>query len=528
MFDLLIKNGLVADGDSEELYRADVAVEGDVISAVAPDISPGRAKRVIDAGGKVAAPGFVDVHSHSDYYLLIDPRARSKILQGVTTEIGGNCGYAAAPMDGETRRLRAKDYKEQFGMDVEWTGLDGYFKALSAMRPSVNFAALIGYNTIRGSVIGLNGRGPGPAEMKAIRETVGRGLDDGALGMSIGIVYPPACFAGREELVQAYSEVARRGKVFTSHIRSEGAELIESLEEVIDVARRSGARLQVSHLKTAGEANWGKLDRAFEMLEGAMEDGVPIMADRYPYLASNTGLSVVLPDSAFEGGRPGLLEALRSEGTRDSFKKAILENHPDAGYWDKVMIAQVRPGGPNADLEGLTVAEAAALRGKDVFELIFGLLAEEEAQVEAIYFVMSQANMDRIIGKPWVMIGSDAGARAADGPLSVGRPHPRAFGTFPKFFKEYVRESGMFTIPEAVKKCSTMACDFFGIKRRGRLRAGSFADITVFDPETIGDTASYPEPDNYPVGMECVIVNGSVAVERGEAKDTGAGRIVTG
>lgn len=526
MFDFVIKNGLVADGESEELLKADVAISGDTIAAIEPDIDRLAAKETIDAESKIVAPGFVDAHSHSDYYLLIDPRARSKVLQGVTTEIGGNCGYAAAPMNGEVLKQRSKDYQEQFGVTVNWSDLEEYFKALSDAGPSVNYAALAGYNTVRGSVMGPEARAPRADEMKEIKKTIARALDQGAFGMSVGIVYPPACFADRDEFVEAFSEVAKRDKVFATHIRSEGAFLLESLEEVVDVAKRSGARLQVSHLKTAGEANWNKLDRAFDLLESAGGNGLRIMADRYPYLASNTGLQVVLPDRAFDGGREGLLNALRSGKERKAFRHEVLENHPSPEYWDTVMVSQVITD-KNKDMEGLTVNQGASARGKDAFDFVFDLLVEENAQVEAIFFCMNEGNLERIVRKPWVMIGSDAGAKAADGPLSTGRSHPRTFGTFPRFYKEFVREKKMFTIPQAVRKTSVMACDFFGIEKRGRLKKGYYSDIVVFDPETIGDTASYHAPHSYPVGIEAVFVNGEPAVKNGRPLDKRPGRIIS-
>ncbi len=526
MYDYIIKNGLVADGVSDKLLKADVAISGDKISAVEPGLNSDNCKEVIDANGKIVAPGFVDTHSHSDYYLLIDPRAESKLLQGVTTEIGGNCGYSAAPMSGEVRTRRAGDYKAQFGLDVGWSGMDEYFEALGSVRPGVNFAALIGYNTVRGSVLGENSNQPDAAGIKALKAMVERGLDDGAVGMSVGIVYPPACFAGIDELTEVYRSVADKGKIFTTHIRSEGAGLLDALTEVTTIARNSGCRLQVSHLKTAGKANWRKLDRAFEILESAQADGVSLNADRYPYLASNTGLVVVLPDKAFDSGRDKLVEALDDSGARAEFKREILKAHPEPEYWDSVMIAQVTTEA-NRDLEGLTVNQAARKRNKETFSFVFDLLRDERTDVEAIFFCMNEGNLERILKKPWVVVGSDSGARAVDGPMAIGRPHPRTFGTFPKFFKEFVREKGLFSIPEAVRKSSSQALEFFGITDRGKIAPGYFADITVFDMENIGDTATYTDPLAYPVGIEHVFVNGTHSVINGAISGNTAGQVVT-
>ena len=525
MYDLLIKNGLLADGVSDKTYRADIAIEGDKIAAIAENIDPERAKKTIDAKGQIVAPGFVDVHSHSDYYLLIDNRAESKLMQGVTTEVGGNCGYAAAPMAGEVLTNRTKDYEEQFGLKVTWSGLDQYFATLAKKKPGVNFAALLGYNTVRGSVIGFEDREPTQKEMGNIKAMVADGLDHGAVGMSVGVVYPPACFAKIDEFTKAFGVVAKRDKVFTTHIRSEGAKLIEALEEVTKVAKGSGAKLQVSHLKTAGKDNWSKLDKAFEILEKAADDGITLMADRYPYLASNTGLQVVLPDRAFDGGRDQLLQKLANKQERKKFREEILENHPEQEYWETVMVSQVVTD-KNRDVEGLTVTEGAQKRGKDPFNFIFDLLIDEKANVEAIYFCMSQENMDRILAKPWVVVGSDSGARNIDGPLAQGRPHPRTFGSFPKFFAEYVTRKKVFTIPEAIRKMSTAGCEFFKIANRGKLKPGYFADIVIFDPEQFDDTSTYKEPLSYPVGLSHVFVNGVHAVKNGRPCDAGAGRAI--
>jgi N-acyl-D-amino-acid deacylase len=526
MFDVVIKNGIVVDGVVGEPYRADIGVVGDAIAAIEPTIDSGRAARIVDADGCFVTPGFIDVHSHSDYYLMMDPRAHSRLLQGVTTEIGGNCGYAAAPHDGDTLAARAKDYREQFGLDVSWRSAGEYFDLLAQRKPGINFGLLIGYNTVRGSVMGHADRPPTVDEMERIKATVDRALAEGAFGMSVGVVYPPACFADVDEFADVFRVVADHDKIFTSHIRSEGEGLIEALAEVVEIARRSGCRLQVSHLKTAGKANWGKLDDAFALLEEAQADGVELMADRYPYLASNTGLSVVLPDEAFEGGRDKLLERLADATIRATFTKDILRRHPEPAYWGSVMVSQVVTP-KNRDLEGLTVVEGAALRGKDPFTFVYDLLLEERSNVEAIYFVMSAANMDRIYAKPWVMVGSDSGARNIDGPLAIGRPHPRTFGSYPRFWREYVREREIFTPAEAVRKMATAPADFFRIPDRGRLAVGKKADAAVFDPARFTDKATFTAPLAYPEGLRATLVNGRVAVDKGVVADIGAGAVLT-
>jgi N-acyl-D-amino-acid deacylase len=324
-------------------------------------------------------------------------------------------------------------------------------------------------------------------------------------------------------MVDMVAEVQKAGKIFTTHIRSEGPRLVESIEEVIEIARRTGVKLQISHLKTAGKDNWHKLDRVFEMIESARARGVDIACDRYPYLASNTGLQVVLPDWAFDGGRDAILERLKDAATRVKMKEEILRNHPEPEYWDTVMVSQVATR-LNYDMQGVTVRQGAEMRGKDPFTFIFDLLLEEKTEVEAIYFCMNESNMDRIILKDYVMLGSDAGARAVSGPLGIGRPHPRTFGTFPRFFSEYVFGKKLVSMADAVRKTSTAACERFGLAKRGVLAEGNHADIVMFDPRRIADTASYESPLSYPRGIDYVWVNGALTLEKGEYTGACAGQ----
>ncbi len=526
MFDVIIKNGLVADGITDSLISADVAINSDRIAVVEPNIDPDRGKKIIEAKGMIVAPGFVDVHSHSDYYLIIDQRAESKLMQGVTTEVGGNCGYAAAPMSGNLLERRVRDYQHQFGIDVKWTDLESYFNELKNHGLAVNFAALLGYNTIRGSVIGENSHQPDKKSMDALCKMTACGLSQGAVGMSLGVVYPPACFAKESEFIKVFKEVAKQDKVLTAHIRSEGAKLLEALTEIVNVAKGSGSKLQISHLKTAGKENWSKLDAALEILESGMEDGLEIMADRYPYIASNTGLQVVLPDCAFTGGRDQLMADLLDKNKRKEFKEKILQAHPDPEYWNTVMISQVVTQN-NLDVEGLSVSQGADARGKDVFDFTFDLLIEEKSNVEAIFFCMNEKNLERILLKPWVSIGSDSGARAIDGPLAMGRPHPRTFGTFPRFFAEFVRRKKLFTIPEAVRKTSYNPAKFFGISKRGRITPDWYADIVIFNLNTVEDTSTYLKPFSYPTGIEHVFVNGIQAISHGKPTGSKSGSIIT-
>ena len=512
MFDCVIRNSTLFGLEDGTPAAVDLGIKDGLIKKIG--IINEKAELEIDGKDLYTMPGFVDVHSHSDYYLLFDPEAQGKIMQGVTTEIGGNCGYSSAPIDGEILKVRRESYKEQFDLDLNWKTLDEYWARLAEKGSSVNFVALVGYNTLRASVVGTENVKVTKAHITEMKKRLKESLEQGAAGVSIGLVYPPACFSSIEEVAEVISVMKDCDKIFATHIRSEGQTLVESIEEAIEITRRSGTRLQISHLKTAGKDNWHKLDKVFEIIEKAKSQGVDIQADRYPYIASNTGLQVLLPDWAFDGGRDKIIERLKDPATRKQFREEILANHPEPEYWDTVMVSQVATK-KNFDIQGLRVSEAAVKRGKDVFDYIFDLLIEEKTEVEAIYFCMLGENMDRVLTKDYVMIGSDAGARTIGGPLGIGRPHPRTFGTFPRFFQDYVFDRKIFTMEEAVRKTSTAACERFGIKNRGKLKEGYHADIVMINPDSITDTSTYENPLSYPKGIQNVWVNGILTVSEG-------------
>lgn len=517
MLDVIIKNSTLFGLEGNKTEACDIGIKKGIIAQIGKIDS--SAERVINGAGLCTLPGFVDVHSHSDYYLLIDPSAQGKVRQGVTTEIGGNCGYSSNPIGGEILQIRRETFSRQFGLKLDWHDFEQYFQKLADGGTSVNFAGLIGYNTLRASVVGLKDVAITSAHKKEMIKIIEANLAQGAAGMSVGLVYPPACFASPDEMVEILAPLRKAGKIFTTHIRSEGAQLEESIEEAINIARRAGVKLQISHLKTAGMENWQKLDRVFEMIEKARSEGVNIECDRYPYVASNTGLQALLPDWAFDGGRDATMERLGDKDTRKKLAEEIRKNHPQEQYWDTVMVSQVMSK-KNSYVQGKILSRLSADSGKNVFDFIFDLLLEEKTEVEAIYFCMSRPNMDRVILKEYVAIGSDAGARAIGGPLGGGHPHPRSFGTFPRFFRDYVFDKKLISMQEAVRKTSTDVCERFNIKKRGVLAEGFHADIVMLNPQSLADTATYEEPLSYPKGIDYVFVNGALTVDAG--KQTGA------
>jgi len=522
--DYVIRNVRIVDGGGEPSFAGDIGIEGDRFAFVGPRCAE-RGEREIDGTGLAAAPGFVDVHSHSDYYLLIGPEAEAKILQGVTTEIGGNCGYSAAPVSSRIREERIVTYRDLFGLSLPWEGVGDYYCRLTDAGMSVNFGLLAGHNTIRSSVMYGSDRRPSPEELKTMVSILERSIDEGALGLSTGLIYPPACFADAAELVTLCRTVAERGGIFTVHMRSEGNRLIEAVDEVIAVAEEAGVPLQISHLKTSGRKNWGKLDAAFDRIEAARRRGVDLACDRYPYTASNTGLSAVLPDRVFEGGVDRLLARLADGAERERMAGEILREHPEPDYFEKIMICAVtRP--ENERFVARRVAECAEAEGKAAIDFIADLLIAERNMVDAIYFTMSPDNLRRILGKPYVMIGSDSGAKAYDGPLGEGNPHPRAYGTFPRVLQQFVREEGLLTLEEAVRKMTSQPLERFGVRGRGRIRERFAADLVLFDPERIGDPSTYEDPKQRPLGIRAVWVNGTIVAEEGRHTGALPGRIL--
>ncbi|MDE2059716.1 MAG: D-aminoacylase [candidate division NC10 bacterium] len=522
-YDLVIRGADLIDGTGAPARRADLAVAGDRIAEIG-QIAPSLGYRVIEATGLTLAPGFVDIHSHSDYHLLLQPTADSAVRQGVTLEIGGNCGYAAAPIWGPWLEERATMYRDLYSLDHAWQGVAEYFTRLEAAGISENFGLLIGHNTLRGSAMGGANREPSTEELEAMIDGARRGMAEGALGVSTGLVYAPACFSRPQELTAIAAAVREAGGVLTCHMRNEGDGLLEAIEEIVGIAEHAHISLQISHLKTSGERNWPKLVEAFRLIENAQARGLDVSCDRYPYTASNTGLQAVLPDWALEGGQRGRVERLRNPAARARIAQELTMRYP-ADYWSRLMISEVTQEA-HRRYEGLRVSEAAKLAEMESVDFVLELLPAERMQVDAIFFTMSEDNLKAILQKPYAMIGSDSGCRSHQGPLSHGRPHPRTFGTFPRVLSHFVRERRILDLPTAIRKMTLDPCRKLGLPDRGRLQPGCVADLVLFDPVTISDQATYEAPIQYPAGIHHVFVNGIPVVEAGEHTGARPGRIV--
>lgn len=517
MFDLIIVGGRVLDGTGCAVRDADVGIRGDRIAEIG-DLARAEAKSVLRAEGKCVCPGFIDVHSHSDAYLLIEPTAASKVFQGVTTEVVGNCGASAAPLTGNYKM--PSDWRDK-SYPGTWSTVAEYRALLEQARPAVNVALLIGHNTIRAGVAGYENRPLRRDEMAQAERLLDRAMEEGGAGLSSGLIYGPGMFAPREELAALARVAARRGGIYTSHMRSEGEHLIEAIDETLAIAREAGIRAEISHLKTSGRANWGRLDAAIEKIERAREEGMAVAADRYPYTASSTDLDVVFPQWAHEGGGAALLARLREPVSRARIREAIAGAERD---WGAVTIGSTAAP-ENRRFQGMALADAARELGMEHVDAVFHFAETDQLRTGAFFFGMSERNMERILSLPYVMIGSDASLRAPWGVLSTDYPHPRAYGAFARFLRMSL-DGRTVPLPEAVRKMTSLPAAHFGFRDRGRLAPGMAADIVVFDPAAARDTADYAGPHRLAEGFSHVIVNGTPVLAEGQLTGNRSGRFL--
>ena len=516
MFDLKITGGQVFDGTGRPAVLGDVGIEGNTIRDVG-DLSAAEAKFSIDAAGKYVCPGFIDAHSHSDAFLLIEPSAPSKIFQGVTTEIVGNCGASAAPRVG--RYPMPSDWRNKT-YPGPWTTVAEYRRLLEQVQPAVNVVLLMGHNAIRAGIMGYEGRAATESEFKAMADLLAQSLDEGGAGLSTGLIYSPGMFAPPEEIIGLAKVVGQRGKIYTSHMRSEGARLLEAIDETLNIGRRAGVRVQISHLKTSGRKNWPLIDAALEKIRGARAAGQEVASDRYPYTASCTDLDVVLPDWASEGGREVVLKRLHDPETRKRIRNELAASR-DELYWDSVTVSTTQHP-DNRSFQGMPLRQVAQELSMEPVDAVLHLVDTDELHTGGIFFGMSEENMWRILREPYVMLGSDASVRAPTGPLSADHPHPRAYGTFPRFLRAAL-DGNTVPIPEAIRKMTSLPAGQFRLNDRGVLAVGKRADVVVFSPAEVRDTSTYKKPHQLAQGIEWVVVNGTVTLQGGRLTGRRAG-----
>ena len=524
-YNLLIKGGIVYDGTGSSGMEADVAVANDRIVAIAPNINEKKAHTVIDARGMAVAPGFIDAHTHTDIHLIVNPNAESKIRQGVTTEIGGNCGGSRFPLN-DTMFEESSEYLEkEYGLDLTWRDIGGFFNRLEQQGIANNHAELLGHGTLRSFVMGPYDRPPTDEELQRMKQVVREHMQAGVFGLSTGLEYTPGNFAETEEIIDLCQDVAGLGGIHATHMRNEGDQVIESLEETLRICRETKVSTQISHLKAAAPRNWSKLDGIFSLIEGAIREGLPVLADRYPYHAWSTGLSFHFPHWTREGTSEDFVNRLKDETLRKKIEPYVNSEGERMGSWKNVVISSVFTD-KNRHVEGKNILDAAAEAQKSTYEFMRDLLIEEEGHVSMVGFGMSEDNLARVLAHPQVVVGSDGNAVATEGPLSKGKPHPRFYGTFPRVLGKFSRDEGIITLAEAVKKMTSMTAEKFGLTGRGRIAVDNFADLVVFEPDKVIDSATFTDPHQYTAGIPYVIVNGQAAVSEGEHTGVLAGKVL--
>jgi len=530
-YDVLIKNGRIVDGSGRPGYNADIAIKDQRITRIG-NLANATAAKTIDARGMVVAPGFIDMLGQSETYLLIDPRGMSKVMMGVTTEITGE-GESIAPIN-ERQIKEQEDFLKRFNLTIDWRTLDEYFRRLEKQGTGLNLGTFVGATQIREYVVGFDNRPPTPAELESMKKLVADAMRDGALGLSTSLQYIPARFATTDELVELAKVARQYGGIYATHQRSEANALDESLHEVFEIARRAKIPVEIWHLKTAYKKNWGRMPEILNKIKQARASGLDVSADIYPYIAGSTSLSACLPPWAQEGGVEKMLERLRESATRERIKKEISEDHKD---WENIYLGSGGAGGVligsvvNRDLEssqGKRMSEIAEEQKKDPLDALLDFILADHGQTGAIYFMMSEEDMRAAMRSPFVSFCTDSGSRATDGPLAGSKSHPRGWGSYPRILGRYVRDEKLLTLETAIHKMTGGPATRVGLKDRGLLRVGMFADITVFDPKTVIDRATFESPNQFPVGIEYVLVNGQVSVDKGERTSALAGQVIRG
>ena len=517
MYDVVISGGKVVDGSGTLAFVADVAIQDGKIAAVG-DMQAVAARRRIDATERVVAPGFIDSHCHSELALIAKPASESKTRQGVTTEILGNCGWSAYPLADATRHTITDFARPIFGYpEVEWawSDLEGYFEHLASRGTGVNVATLMGHGNLRAAVLGFDNRAPTAMELEKMKSLAQQAMDQGALGFSSGLCYVPGVYAAKEELQALAEVVGRNGGLYATHLRDQADGLIDSVREALDIGRQAKVPVLISHHKTCGRRNFGKVRLTLAMLEQARVQGMKTYSDMYPYFAGSSTIVMLMPPWVVEGGLDAMLGRLADPASRRRMNHDWAhglpgwENRVSAVGWESVTVSSVITGA-NRDLEGLTVIEGAARRGKSVCDFMCDLLIEERGEVGQILVNSCEEDMLMVLAHAYSMVGSDG--------IDVGdKPHPRQSATFPKVLGELVRERKAMTLEQAVHKMSGFTAQAFGLPDVGFVRQGLRADLTVFDPATIRANATFKDPRRYPDGIDWVFVGGKAAVAEGES-----------
>jgi N-acyl-D-aspartate/D-glutamate deacylase len=520
-YDLVIRGGKIVDGSGNPWFRGDVAIRGDRIVKIGR-VAQGQAEREINAAGSVVSPGFIDIHSHSDYLLLEDGHAQSKIRQGVTTEVLGE-GRSVGPFQGKI----APRTETVNGKAFQLATLRDYFELIEQAGSSTNVASYVGLGNVWQCVMGHSFDRPTPAQIDGMKQLVREAMEDGALGLSSQVMMPPGSLATTDDIVELCKVVAHFGGIYSTHIRNEGTGVFDSVKEAIEIGERAGVPVDVIHLKIADQKYWGRMNEVVALIDNARRRGINVQANVYPYTRGNNNLVSIIPPWAHEGGRDKLLERLQDPDERTKIKRDIKRELPGwynhftavGEDWSRILVSG------NNQFRGLTMDRVMSLRTQgredaDLLDELFDFLVEESGSIGAVYAHHTEEDMNLALSQPWCSVGSDGSAYATDGPLRRGNPHPRNFGTFPRVLGVYVRERELLRLEDAVRKMTAMNAAKIGLRDRGLLAVGYMADITVFDGQKVIDRATYTEPFQYSEGVQYVIVNGQVVLDNG--RHTGA------
>ena len=530
-YDIVLRGGTIYEGSGQAPFVGDLAIKGDVVAAIG-NLSAARGKTEIRADGLAIAPGFINMMGQGDESLIQDGRSQSDIRQGVTLEVMGE-GDSMGPLND---RMKKEKIERQGDIQyaIEWTTLDEYLQYLERHGVSPNVASFIGADTPRIHVIGQEDRAPKDEELKQMQQLVRQAMEEGALGVASALVYAPGFFAKTDELIALAKAAAEYDGMYISHLRSEGAQLIESLEELLTIARAAGIRAEIYHLKTAGRENWPKTDQVIARIEKARSEGLQITADVYTYPAGSTGLNSTMPPWVQDGGFEASIRRMKDPSTRKRIAREMRESRDgwenmylQAGSPDKILLVgfkseKLKP------LTGKTLAEIAKMRGKSPEETAMDLIVEDDSRIATVYFSQSEENLRKKITLPWVSFCSDSPSLSPEGVFLKSSTHPRAYGSFARLLAKFVREEKLITLQEAIRKLAALPADNLKLDRRGRLREDYFADVVVFDPEKIQDHATYENPHQYATGMIHVFVNGVQVLKDGNHTGAKAGRFVRG
>lgn len=529
-YDIVIRNGMIYDGSGSSPFAGDIAISADTIAAVG-SLGQVKGKQEIDVGGMVVAPGFINMLSWATETLIEDGRSQSDIRQGVTLEVFGE-GWSYGPYN-EKMKQEEVESQSDIKYDIEWTTLGEYLEYLAHRGISCNIASFVGATTVRIHEIGYEDRPPAPEELSRMRELVRQAMEEGALGVGSSLIYAPAFYAKTDELIALCKVAAEYDGMYISHIRSEGNRLLQAVDELITIAREADIPAEIYHLKASGKPNWEKLDAVIAKVEAARAQGLRITADMYTYVAGATGLDAAMPPWVQEGGHKAWVSRLKDAEVRKKVKQQMVTPSND---WENLFLA----AGPEKmllvgfksealkPLTGKTLSEVAEMRGTSPAETAMNLVIEDDSRVGTVYFLMSEENIKKKIAIPWVAFDSDAGSLAPHGVFLKTNPHPRAYGSFARLLGKYVRDEKIILLEEAIRRLTSFSAENLGLKRRGFLKPGYFADIVIFDPESIQDHATFEKPHQYSTGVHHVFVNGTQVLKEGEHTGAKPGRVVRG